>query len=97
MYEVNALTEIAVAFRVYRNDVGTRLGEILYVGKGIGHHQVNVKYHARKGAQCLYHGVAEGEIGNEMTVHNVDVKHFGAHRFNLPDFFPHSGEISRKQ
>ena len=51
-------------------------------------HQMHVEYFFRSGTDGFDDGRAESDVGNEMTVHHVDVDVIGSRLVNGGDFLP---------
>ena len=69
------------------------LGEGLKIGIARRDHQVHVEHLFRVAANRLHHIRADGDVGNEMAVHDVDMDPVGAGGVNRPDFLAELGEI----
>jgi hypothetical protein len=84
------------------DDVGARLGKIRDDPVHRLDHQVHVDRHfravgrARVRTDRLAHHRPDGEIGNVVIVHHVEVDHVGAGGDHRTHFFAKSREISRK-
>lgn len=77
--------------------VGAGLLEGLEEDFGAGAHQVDVEEESREGADGADDGGAEGDIGNEVAVHDVEVEPVGAGARGAGDFAVESGEIGCEQ
>jgi hypothetical protein len=60
------------------------------------HHQVNVEELLRRLADGCNDRCAEGEIGHEMAVHDIDVDPVGARLVDGANFFPEPCKIRRQ-
>uniref|UniRef100_A0A0N5A6Y4 Beta-galactosidase n=1 Tax=Parastrongyloides trichosuri TaxID=131310 RepID=A0A0N5A6Y4_PARTI len=59
-----------------------------------GDHQVHVERQGRVRAQGLHHVRADGQVGHEMAVHDIDVDPVGARRFKRADLLAQAGEVA---
>ena len=60
---------------------------------GVLDHQMDIKGKTRMGAQCRDHWRTKGKIGNEMTIHNVEMNQVSTSVLNFSYFFRQKGEI----
>ena len=82
-------------FDVHRAAVGAGIGEVLQVPPGLGHHEVTVEEQRRVAPQRRHHGRPDGDIGDEVPVHHVDVEPVGGLR-HLPHLLGQQAEVSRQ-
>jgi hypothetical protein len=61
----------------------------------LDYHQMNVEWLCRRAADRLKHDRPDGDVGNETTVHNVDMDPVRAGSIDSADFFTQSSEIGR--
>ena len=80
---------------VHRAAVGAGVGEVLQVPPGLGHHEVTVEEERRVAAQRRHHGRPDGDIGDEVPVHHVDVEPVGGLR-HLPHLLGQQAEVGRQ-
>jgi hypothetical protein len=75
------------------DDIGAGLDEIGDVAVGIFYHQVDVQGERSYAAHCLNNQGADGDVGDKVPIHDVDVDVVGTGGFNGPDLFAEAGEI----
>src|SRR5690606_14074192 len=75
------------------DDVGAGAREGSDVGIDRGDHQVAVEHLGGQRAQRRHHQRPDGEVGDEMAVHDVDVDIVGATLVDGPDLLAEAGEI----
>ena len=83
-------------FRVNRDDVGPGLGEGREVGIGRRDHQVGVERLAGQPANGPHHVRSEGDVGDEMTVHDVEMDPVGAGGIEVANDIADGREIGRQ-
>jgi hypothetical protein len=76
--------------------VGTGLGEGFEIGIAGRDHQMDVECLLGDRADGLHHGGTDGDIGDEVPIHHVDVDPVGARGLDGADFVAQFGEIGRK-
>ena len=55
-------------------EVGTGIGKARGERKRIGYHQMSIKRHLSDRTDALYQGRANGEIGHEVAIHDIQVQ-----------------------
>ena len=75
------------------DDVGAGLGEGLEEGIDRRDHQMDVERLGGVRPQRLHHRRADGEVGDEMAVHHVDMDPVGAGLVDRADLLAEPGEI----
>jgi len=73
-------------FRVHRKPIGARLAKRLDEGIDRRNHQMHVERSLGVGPDRLDHHRSDGDIGNEVAVHHIDMDEIGArllHRFHF--------------
>ena len=65
---------------VHRAPVRAGIGEVLQVPAGLGHHEVAIEEQRRVTTQRRHHRWSDGQIGHEVTVHDVHVQPIGRGR-----------------
>ena len=75
------------------DDVGAGLGESVEEQVDRRNHQMDVERLRRVRAERFHHARADGEVGNEMAVHHVDVDPVGARLVDRADFLAELGEV----
>jgi hypothetical protein len=75
--------------------VGPRIGEGFDVSQGLAYHQMDVQRQRRCFKQGTHHRWSDGDIGDEMSVHHIDVDHFHTGFFRPRDIRAQSREIGR--
>ena len=83
-------------FRVDADDVGPGLYKFLNVQIRLGNHQVHIKGDIRNGSRCFDHQRPDGDVGNKVTIHDIDVKIVGPGLYNSCNLFAQAGEIGRE-
>ena len=76
-----------------RNEVRACFREGFDVGEWVGDHQVAVEDEGGAFADACDDDGADGDVGNEVAVHDVDVEPFCAGCFDRADFLAETGEI----
>jgi hypothetical protein len=64
------------------------------VTHGIGDHQVDVERDPRDLAQALDHRRPQGQVGDEVSVHHVDVQPVRAGALGSRDLLAQAGEVA---
>ena len=64
---------------------------------GIGDHEVSVQWRGGNPGQGCDHGWTEGEIRNEVSIHQIEVQQIGAGGFDLGDLSGEPGKIRRQK
>jgi hypothetical protein len=82
---------------MHGDDVGAGLGEGLEVGVARRDHQVHVEGLFGMRAQCRHHVGTDGDVGEEMAVHHVDMHPVGAGRLDRAHFVAELGEIGGEE
>ena len=85
--------QVAADLLVDGDHVGAGLGEGGDEGVGVLDHQVAVERELGDGADGLDHGRAEGDVGDEVAVHDVDVDDGAAAALGRGDFVGEVGEV----
>ena len=89
--------DVGGGVRVEGNPAGPGLGEVADQAVHRGHHQVHIN---RSGdpvfAQGLADHGADGEIGDVVVIHDIEVHHVRACGQHPVDFFAEAGEIRRQ-
>ena len=81
-------------FRMHADMIGTCLGKGGDVGIDRGDHQMHVQLHRGMRAQGFDDQRAEGDVGDEMAVHDIQMQPFRAGALHRFGFFAQAGEIS---
>ncbi|OJU11012.1 MAG: hypothetical protein BGN86_09675 [Caulobacterales bacterium 68-7] len=88
--------QVRTGLGVHGENVGARLAIGLEVGIDRGDHQVHVDRDLHVWLQRLHHHRADGDVGHEVAVHDVDVQPVGAGGLHGPNLFPEAREIRRQ-
>jgi hypothetical protein len=88
--------EMGTGFRVGRDDVGAGRREGFEIGVDRLDHQVDVEGFLRVRAKLLDDHGADGDVGHEMPVHDVDMDHVGAGLVHGADLFAETGKVRRQ-
>src|SRR5471032_1179717 len=83
-------------FRVEGDDVGASLGEVGDDAVDRLDHQVDIDRHLHVRADRFAYQRADGQVGNVMVIHHVEVDHVGAVADNVAYFFTQAGEVGGK-
>jgi hypothetical protein len=75
-------------FNLYRNDIGTGLGKLWNVFFGLDDHQVNIQGFRRHWTQCLNNQGANRDVGDETTVHHINVNPVSTRLIHGPNVVP---------
>jgi hypothetical protein len=76
-----------------RNDIGPRVGKILHKLVDRRDHQMDIERLCAVRAQRLDHGRSDGDVGDEMTVHHIDMDPVAASRVNRANLFTQTRKI----
>ena len=82
-------------FHVDAQPIGPGLGKGLHITFRIADHQVDIQGERGGPAQGLGHRRADGEVGDEMPVHDVHVNPINAGLLRFPDVLRQPAEIRR--
>jgi len=85
--------EVAADLLVDAHHVGAGLGEVGDEVVGVFDHHVAVERESGDLAEGLDHGRAEGDVGDEVAVHDVDVDDGAATALGGCDFVGEMGEV----
>jgi hypothetical protein len=88
--------EVRPGLGVDAEDVGAGVAERLQVGIGRRDHQMDVHRDLHVRAQRLHHVRADGDVGDEVAVHHVDVQPIGARRLDRAGFLAETRKIRRQ-
>ena len=91
-----AAVEVGAGLGVDGDDVGAGGDEGLEEGVGGRDHQVDVERGPRAGAERRDHVGAEGDVGDEMAVHHVDLHPVGAGGLDRGHLLAEAGEVGRE-
>src|SRR5215217_3985230 len=75
------------------DDIGPTLGKVCEIGIGRRDHQVAVEHLVRHPADRLHYRRAKADIGNEVTIHHVDMDIVRAGLDDRPDFIPQPRKV----
>ena len=81
---------------MHRDDIGAGLGESLEVRVARCDHQMHVEHLLGVGAQRFHDVRPDGDVGDEMTVHDVEMDPVGARGIDRPDLLAQFAEVGRK-
>ena len=79
------------------DEIGARLGEVGHQAVDRTHHEVHIDGDGDVGADRLADQRADGEVGDEMVVHHVEMQQIGTSGLHRPDLLAEPGEIGRQQ
>ena len=65
---------VAVRFKVEGDDVCPCFGKVFGIAQRLADHQVYVEDAVKILADALHNRCAEGDVGNKMSVHDIDVQ-----------------------
>ena len=85
--------QVGAGLRVHGDAVGAGGGEVPHVALRGLDHEVAVHEAAGHGAQGLHHHGADGEVGDEVPVHDVHVDPVGAGLVDGADLLAEAGEV----
>ena len=88
---------VGAGFGMDENVVGTGFGELGEERVDRCDHQVDVEGQAGVAAEFGDDGSAEAHVGDEMTVHDVEMEPVGAGTLDGGDLVGEAGEIGREQ
>ena len=71
---MNDAVKVGTGFHVHGDDVCADIGEIVYIVRRIFNHQVHVERDGRDGFNGADYRRAEGDVGDEMAIHNVQMQ-----------------------
>jgi len=75
------------------DEVRARAREVFEEAVGLHDHQVQVERHLRPLADRLHHRRTDGDVGDELPVHHVDVEHVGPRELDRLHLFSQACEI----
>ncbi len=87
---------MARRFGVHGDDVAARFDEGRDIDIDRLDHQMNVEDLLAVRTQGLHHRRADGQIGDEMPVHDIDMNIVGTSHVDGSDLFAQAGEIRGK-
>jgi len=85
--------QVGACLLMHRDHICAGLGEGWNVRVWILDHEVAVEGELGDGAQRLDHRRAEGNVGNEVAVHDIDVNDGSAATFGCGDFIGEMGKV----
>jgi hypothetical protein len=85
--------EMRRSFWMYRDKIGPSLGEGLNVPLGTVNHQMDIERKGGYGSHCAHHKGADGDVGNKLTIHHVEVNHVRTGCFSRPYLFSKTRKI----
>ncbi|SAI93601.1 Uncharacterised protein [Enterobacter cloacae] len=79
------------------DDAGTRRGEIRHDAVNRFHHQMHVNGRGDPVVtQCFKHHRTDGQVGNVVVIHNVEMDDIRASRESFGSVFTQAGKIGRQ-
>ena len=81
---------------MHRNGIGAGLDEGGDIALGVLNHEVDVQVQARDLADGFDHRRPNGDIGDEVAVHDVHVQDGGAGALDASDLFGQAGKVRRQ-
>src|SRR3546814_5470045 len=91
---LDCTVDMRPCFRMNRNDVCARLRKSFEILVHRRNHEMDVQGLGRMRTKCLHHGRADGNIGDEMTVHDIDMDPIAHGLINGANFLAQAREIS---
>ncbi len=88
--------QVRYRFLMDSNDIGAGLGERIDIEIGILDHQVYIERLVSDFTQGIDHQRADGDVWDEMTVHDINVNVIGAGAVNGLNIFTKTGKIGGK-
>jgi hypothetical protein len=88
--------DVLGSFRVEADDVGARFGEIRNDAVHRPHHQVYVDEQPGTRPQRSAHQRPDGQVGNVVIVHDIEVQQVGARRLDRRHLLAEPREIGRQ-
>ena len=88
--------QVRARLRVNSDDVGPGLGEVGDKGIDRRDHQVHVERQLGMAAQRLDHLGPDGDVGDKVAIHHVDMDVVRAGARDRPDLGAQTGEIRRQ-
>ncbi len=82
-------------FRMHGDHVGAGFREGLEIGIAGRDHQMHVERLVGMRPERLHHVRADGDIGHEMPVHDIDMDPVGAGRVDRAHLLAELGEVGR--
>ena len=83
-------------FHMHGDDIGAGLGEGLEIRVARRDHQMYVEHFLGVSAKRFHHVRPDGDVGDEMTVHDVEVDPVGSRRIDRADFLAQLAEVGCK-
>jgi len=90
---VDRAMEVRQHFDMHRDHAGARLGECVEVLVGIHDHQVNIQRNLRDSPNRFHDRRSDGDVRDEMAVHDVDVDQIGAAALGRADRVAKRGKV----
>jgi hypothetical protein len=87
--------EMGAGFLMDRDVLDTGVSQAIDIGFRMFDHEVGIKRQFCAAAQGFDDGDAEGQVGYEMAVHQVEMDTIGSLLFNILNFFSQAGEVRR--
>ena len=81
---------------MHRQRIGTGGGEHVQIPVRRLDHQVYVERHLRDALEGAHDRRSDGEVGDEMAIHDVDVDGVGASTLGRPDGVTKRGKVGRE-
>jgi hypothetical protein len=88
--------EMRTGLDVHREVIRASLGELGDKGVGIGDHEVDVKREFRDFSERCYDRWANGQVRDEVSVHDIDVQKVGPCTLYGCHLLGQSGKVSRQ-
>lgn len=93
VYHLDAAMQVVACFLMHGHVLGAIGGDLLDPKFGMDDHHVDVHGLANDGLKGGHHWEAEADVGDEGTVHHVEMKHVGFTLVEHFDFALQMGEI----
>src|SRR5687767_4717003 len=88
--------QIWICLDMHRNHLRTGFYKLRSVRPGLSDHQVCVDWQASETGKRFHNRQTDRDVGDEMTVHHVDVQNVGSAAFDGANFLAQTREVGRQ-
>ena len=81
---------------MHRDDIGAGLGESLEIRVARRDHQMHIEHLLGVRAQRFHDVRSDGDVGDEVAVHDVEMDPVGSCRIDRADFFAQLAKVGGK-
>src|SRR4030042_6009055 len=91
---LNHLLEMRADFNMNRNPIATCLSKGFNISSWFFNHQVDIKRQGCQSLQSLNDQRTNGDVGNEMSIHHINMNHISSCLFDSLPLLTKAAEIS---